>query len=132
MSKSIWRRLLAVAVAGLSTALLSMPALAQKTRLTVYTALENDQLRRLVRRKAMRLRCGWRQHFRHQQRFIAGDARFDGIHRLRPIARRHVCRPRLTHNMARDSQLSRFAMWVVASTVTKRVGNEPKLKFLRP
>jgi iron(III) transport system substrate-binding protein len=44
MSHSAWRRSLALAVAVCATALLSMPAFAQKTRITVYSALEADQV----------------------------------------------------------------------------------------
>ena len=44
MLKPIIRRLLVGAAALVASALIAGPALAQKTKITVYTALENDQL----------------------------------------------------------------------------------------
>ncbi len=44
MIKSALRFLLTGAAAVVAAALFATPALAQKTKLTVYTALENDQL----------------------------------------------------------------------------------------
>lgn len=44
MTNTFMRRTAAAGLAALAVAGLSLPAMAQKTRLTVYTALENDQL----------------------------------------------------------------------------------------
>lgn len=44
MTNTLMRRTAAAGLAALAVAGLSLPAMAQKTRLTVYTALENDQL----------------------------------------------------------------------------------------
>lgn len=44
MFKSALHRLLTVAAAVVATALIATPALAQKTKITVYSGLENDQL----------------------------------------------------------------------------------------
>lgn len=44
MTNTLMRRTAAAGLAALAVAGLSLPAMAQKTKLTVYTALENDQL----------------------------------------------------------------------------------------
>ena len=44
MPNSSYRRLLLGAAAVAAAALIADPALAQRTKITVYTALENDQL----------------------------------------------------------------------------------------